>query len=182
MLLAFQHPLAIFELKTSSQIFIFGLRVFVGAVRQDNFCACKQYLLTENLSDEGLGRIFWIADIPMSSPPILSDLCPPSLRLCPSMPSKSQVKSIIVLSVSTSKVHHPPSVKLKSIFSHPTRLQPPRSVLWNLIPLFLLVYCTISSNICRKHVNLFHDWTKNCSFSHMRWICQTEIYHQKIQV
>ena len=95
------------------------------------FCACKQYLLTENLSDEGLGRIFWIADIPMSSPPILSNLCPPSLRLCPSMPSKSQVKSIIVLSVSTSTVHHPPSVKLKSIFSHPTRLQPPRFVLWN---------------------------------------------------
>ena len=129
MLLAFQHPLAIFELKTLSQIFIFGPRVFVGAVRQDNFCACKQYLLTENLSDEGLGRIFWIADIPMSSPPILSDLCPPSLRLCPSMPSKSQVKSIIVLSVSTSTVHHPPSVKLKSIFSHPSRLQPPRFVL-----------------------------------------------------
>ena len=61
-----------------------------GSETRQFLCVCKQYLLTENSSDGGLGRIFWIADIPMSSSPILSDLCPPSLRICPSMPSKSQ--------------------------------------------------------------------------------------------
>ena len=52
---------------------------------------CKQYLLTENLSVEGLGRIFWIADIPLSSsPPILPELCPP----------KSQALSVNALQAS----------------------------------------------------------------------------------
>ena len=103
MLLAFQHPLAIFELKTTSQIFIFGSRIFVGGSETRQFlCACKQYLLTGNSSDGGLGRIFWIADIPMSSPPILSDLCSPSLRICPSMPSKSQSQPLKFITLQAS--------------------------------------------------------------------------------
>ena len=103
MLLAFQNnpPSTKFERKTSSQIFIFGRRLFVGTVRQFLCCECKQYLLTDNLSvGQGLGRI---ADILVSSRPILQ--CPPRplsskrLRLCLSMPCKFQSQSIIVLQV-----------------------------------------------------------------------------------
>ena len=66
-------PLAIFESKTPSQIFVFDSWVFVGGLRHDNFCECKQYSLTENVSRRGRGsgevlvRNLWIVDIPAGS-------------------------------------------------------------------------------------------------------------------
>lgn len=96
-LLAFQHPPAIFESKTPSQIFIFESRIFVGGLRHDNFCECKQYSLTENVSRGGRGsgevlvRNLWIVDIPAGSASPL--IFPPSTSVLDNYKLSSSLSS-----------------------------------------------------------------------------------------
>ena len=124
-LLAFQHPPAIFESKTPSQIFVFDSRVFVGGLRHDNFCECKQYSLTENVSRRGRGSVelevlarnLWIVDIPAGSasplifPPSTSvlDNFKPSPSLPPSSSSSSKFKPSVNSLQASCRVNSLPS-------------------------------------------------------------------------
>ena len=88
---------AIFESKTPSQIFVFDSRVFVGGLRLDNFCECKQYSLTENVSRRGRGsgevlaRNLWIVDIPAGSASPL--IFPPSTSVLDNYKLSSSLSS-----------------------------------------------------------------------------------------
>ena len=139
---------AIFESKTPSQIFVFDSRVFVGGLRHDKFCECKQYPLTENVSRRGRGsgevlaRNLWIVDIPAGSasplifPPSTSVLC--NYKLSSSLSSSpSSSSSKFKLSVNSLQASYrintlPPSPLHWTYFlSEPTHMKPKRSALWN---------------------------------------------------
>ena len=128
---------------TNIQIWLAGI---CRGSETGQFLCCKQYLLTENLSVEGLGRIFWIADILVSSPPILS--CPPSLMSSPPHPPPRPLSS----KVSGSVRQCPPASHVKSIIVlqlrlrlFPTCLKPPRSTLCNLDSTIFIDQCFSAS-------------------------------------
>ncbi len=133
MLLAFQHPLLSPYLSWKHRHKYSYLAPGYLSGHWDNFCECKQNLLTENLSDGGLGRILWIADIPVSSssPLILNDLCPPRFSLCPSK-SFGQV-SYVMFRIQVSSHYSPLSsactIFCQSFYSHIRRLQLQRFIL-----------------------------------------------------
>ena len=101
MLLAFQNPPAIFELKTSSQIFIFGSRVFVGQWDKTISVLWVQTIFTYREFIRGgpwpdfLDCRHSSVLLPSHTPRTLSSngsgsvcQCPPSLMLGPSSSSK----------------------------------------------------------------------------------------------
>ena len=137
MLLAFQHPLLSPYLSWKHRHKYSYLAPGYLSGHWDNFCECKQNLLTENLSDGGLGRILWIADIPVSSPFILNDLCPPRFSLCPSK-SFGQV-SYVMFRITRIRIrfritpqvssHDSPAEPFQSFYSHIRCLQLQRFIL-----------------------------------------------------